>query len=78
MKMSNKYFLFFSCHAPDISISTIAGKMNISMSAMMKLLRELENKRYIRRVVSMEDHRIKYIEITYKGLELKEKMRALL
>ena len=78
MKMSNNYFLFFSNHSPQLSINGLANKMDVSHSVMMNLLRELEDKGYISRRVSMEDHRIKYIDITDKGLKLKKQMRELL
>lgn len=56
-----------------IRLKDLGERLYLDSGTLTPLLKKLENKGFIRRVVDKEDERNLYIEVTEKGLELKEK-----
>lgn len=55
---------------PGVKISTLCSCMRVSMPAASQMLRSLENKEMIERVMAKSDHRVVYVNLTEKGRTL--------
>jgi DNA-binding MarR family transcriptional regulator len=60
----------FGALEEDLTINGLADRLDIAPAFASRLVKELETKGYARRVRSLEDRRVTYVEITPEGEQL--------
>ena len=61
-----------------ITISELAKKTRVLLSAISRTLKRLEEKGYVERTVNKNDRRNTYVEITDRGREVAQKVREIM
>ncbi len=57
----------------SVKISDLSDALSVQRPGVTRTLREMEEKGYIRKIISDEDRRVTYIEITERGRALSQK-----